>query len=84
MCIDKEARGMLLNMISEEVIEIKDFSKKITDIIWDMFEPNLFCGLDVDTVYTFLYNRRYYKGDSCYAVPEILSVESVDNTDEIC
>lgn len=82
--IDKEAKGVLFNCISEESIEIKEFSKKITEIIWDLFEPNLFCGLDVDTVYTFLYNRKFYKGDCCYAVPEILSIENVDNTDEIC
>jgi WD repeat-containing protein 19 len=44
VCIDKEANGRLLNMVSEEVIEIKEFSKKISDVIWDLFEPNLFCG----------------------------------------
>ena len=82
--IDKEARGLLLNMISEEVIEIKDFSKKITNVLWDLFDPNLFCGVETDTVYTFMYNRKYYKGDTCQAVSEILSVEDVDNSEEVC
>jgi WD repeat-containing protein 19 len=83
VCIDKQGSGHLLNFLNEKVLRIDGFTDRIISVLWDMYNPNLFVGVEINRALSFIYNRNHFKGEECSVVKEILSMDDVDSTEDI-
>jgi WD domain, G-beta repeat len=63
VCIDKLGKGHILNFLSEKTTLIEGFTDRIINVLWDMYDTNLFIGVEINRALSFIYDRNYYKGE---------------------